>query len=120
MRPLNQYLDFDKVSKPKYMNKTKIVSNFGPQDTIINPKMTVKGGGGGLITEKERRSKTLKLKGKWISPFVHKRDCQANKRKNLKQNQSKNMEKSALVNHNLSLHHTSNPDKLYNLFKSHA
>ena len=106
MRPLKQYLEPGyglKHSKRdvKELAKTSI---YKPQNSILNPNLTVKGGGGGLIsTLTQKRPKTLKPKGTWISPFAHRAACRENKKNNLTLNQCTNMERSVYVNHCLSL-----------------
>ena len=83
------------------MAKTSI---YYPKNSILNPNLTVKGGGAGLIsTLTQKRTKSLKPKGTWISPFAHRAACRENKRNNLTLNQCTNMERSVYVNHCLSL-----------------
>ena len=113
MRPLKSYLEPGNATKKDLAELCK-ASFAGPQNSILNPYVTVKGGGGGLIsTLTQKRAKTLKPKGTWISPFAHRAACRDNKKSNLTLNQCTNMERSVYVNHCLSLNSQLKADKLY-------
>lgn len=121
MRPLKRYLEPGSQNAKRGLNELCKASLAGPQNTILNPNLTVKGGGGGLIsTLTQKRAKTLRPKGTWISPFAHRAACRDNKRNNLSLNQCTNMERSVYVNHCLSLNSQLKPEKLYTQFKSQA
>ena len=70
MRPLKQYLEPGSRHMQRGIGELCSASLREPQNSILNPNLTVKGGGGGLIsTVTQKRAKTLKPKGTWVSPF---------------------------------------------------
>ena len=84
MRPLKQYLEPGSRHMQRGLGELCSASLKEPQNSILNPNLTVKGGGGGLIsTITQKRAKTLKPKGTWVSPFQHRATCKQNKKNNL-------------------------------------
>ena len=123
MRPLKHYLEPGYAMKHAQndVNSIAKTSIWKPKNSILNPDLVVKGGGGGLVsTLTQKRAKSLKPKGTWISPFAHRAACKENKKVNLTLNQCTNMERSVYVNHCLSLNSQLKPDKLYEELRQQA
>lgn len=119
MRPLKHYVEPGAHHLQRDLKELVNVSLGQPTNTVLNPNLTVKGGGAGLIsTLTQKRAKTLKPKGAWISPFAHRSNCRDNKKRNLALNQCTNMERSVYVNHCLSLNSHLKPDRLYSQLKT--
>ena len=118
MRPLKHYVEPGATHMQRDPKDLASTTLGKPLNSVLNPNLTVKGGGGGLINEQERRAKTLRPKGAWVSPFVHQKSCRENKKKNLVMNQCSNMERSVYVNWCLSLNSQIRPDKLFKDLKS--
>ena len=90
MRPLKHYLEPGYAMKHAQKDVKSIAktSIWKPKNSILNPDLTVKGGGAGLIsTLTTKPAKTIKPKGTWISPFAHRSACRENKKINLTLNQ---------------------------------
>ena len=118
MRPLKHYVEPGATHMQRDPKDLASTTLGKPLNSVLNPNLTVKGGGGGLINDQERRAKTLRTKGAWVSPFVHQKSCRENKKKNLVMNQCSNMERSVYVNWCLSLNSQIRPDKLFKDLKS--
>ena len=112
MRPLKHYVE--PGNKHMERNVAEIISSkLGQTASILNPNLTVKGGGAGLENKYAKKVQKLNPKSTWISPFAHRTACLQNKKKNLSLNQCSNLEKSIFVNNNLSLNSQLKPEKLY-------
>ena len=112
MRPLKQYIEPDNVLTRKGLDEL-INTSLGNKKSIMNYKLCVKGGGGGLINSSKRRQRTLNPKGTWVSPFAHRAACRDNKKNNLSLNSCQNIERSIYVNHCLSLNSQLKENKLF-------
>lgn len=84
MRPLKHYVEPGANHLQRELRELTSASLSKPVNSVLNPNLTVKGGGAGLInTLAQKRTISLKPRGAWVSPFAHLENCRQNKRKNL-------------------------------------
>lgn len=120
MRPLKSYLEPEAQHNQRGTQELLKMGLNDKKNPILNPNLTVKGGGAGLQStlSSSQPKRKLKPSSAWISPFAHRSACQDNRKKNLRLNTCENMERSVNANHCLSLNSQLKPDKLYSTLKA--